>query len=218
MNKPLFKNILIVLLLTITVFSVFKHILALKEKDELSNTLNQVKKQAATLKKEKQNLLETLEKEKELQQKLAQQNSILKENLKAGKIRLTKLFRDVFEKQRSIEQLNSQLSISKAENKALIEEENKLKAELTRVSQENENLNAKLSSIAELKKAIRELKKMRKVSKVSIEIKQKEQNEKIIEGNRGFLIKDGKITYPAKVRIEVIPASPEQVRPVPKKE
>lgn len=47
----------------------------------------------------------------------------------------------------------------------------------------------KLSSVDELKKAIRELKRRAK-----------------IEGNRGFLIKDGQLTTPAKVKIEVIPA------------
>jgi predicted Ser/Thr protein kinase len=204
MNKPLVKNILILLLLATTIFCVFKYILALKERDELSNTLNQVKEEAATLKKEKQNLLQTLEKQKELQEKLVQQNSILKASLEASRIRLTKLFKDVFGKQRSIEELNSQFSIARAENKALMEKGDELKNELTLVSQVNEGMKTKLSSIAELKKAIRELKKQpRKVSP-----RQRKPKEKIIEGNRGFLVKDGKIVYPAKVRIEVIPASP----------
>jgi len=185
-NKAFLKNILIAVLLTITVFSVFEYILALREKEKLSNTLNRVKEQVVTLENEKQNLLETLKKEKEIQQKLTQRNSGLKEDLKAGKIRLTKLFRDVREKQRSIEQLTSRISNSKAENRALIGKDNKLRAELTRVSQENESLKAELSSIAELKKT--------------------QEYNKIVEGNRGFLIKDGKLTYPAKVRIEVIPA------------
>jgi len=214
-NKAVLRNILILLLLAITVFSVFKYVSVLNEKDELSNTLNQVKKQITALEKEKQNLLETLKKEKEIQQKLAERNSELKENLKAGKIRLTKLFRDVREKQRSIEQLNSKPPILKTENtalddknKALADKVDKLKAKLRQVSQENESLKAKLSSIAELKKALRELKiQVRKVSKVSTEIKPKTQEyKKIVEGNRGFLLKDGKLTYPARVRIEVIPA------------
>ena len=210
MNKSLPKNILIVLLLTLTVFSVFKYILALKEKEELSQALNQVREQAATLEKEKQNLLEVLKKEKELKQRVIQQNSVFKDNLKASKIRLRRLFRDVREKQNSIEQLNSQISISKAENKALVEKEGKLKVELTQVAQENESLKEKLSSIIELKKAIRELKKTHKVNKVNIETKQKAQAEKIVEGNYGYLIKDGQITYPAKVKIEVIPVAPKK--------
>lgn len=186
MNKAFLKNIFIAVLLTITVFSVFEYILALREKEKLANTLNRVEGRLATLEKEKQNLLETLKKEKEIQQGLIQRNSELRENLKAGKVRLTKLFRDVREKQKSIEQLNSRVSNSKAENRALIKKDDKLRAELKRVSQENESLKAELSSITELKKT--------------------QEYKKIIEGNRGFLIKDGKATYPAKVRIEVIPA------------
>jgi hypothetical protein len=51
-----------------------------------------------------------------------------------------------------------------------------------------------------LKKAIRDLKKqMRKVTHKATKTKT------IIEGNRGFLIKDGKPTSIAKIKIEVIP-------------
>ncbi|MCX5702902.1 MAG: hypothetical protein NT066_00150 [Candidatus Omnitrophica bacterium] len=193
MNKGLLKNILIVLLLTIAIFSVFKYIWLLKEKYDLLVILNQVKAQVATLEEEKQNLLQSLEKEKESRQKLSQENLGLKENLKAGKRKLTKLFRE----QEALEELNYKFSLLKAENVALTEKTKKL-------SEENENLKAKVSSISGLKDAIRELKKQaRKV--VSIVIRHKP--ERIIEGNRGFLIKDGKYTSPAKVKIEVIPVA-----------
>ena len=199
MNKALLKNILIVLLLTIAVFSVFKYTSSLKEKNDLLNTLNQIKEQIATLEKEKQNLSQALEKEKELQRKLSQENSGLKDGLKISKIRLMKLFRDASKMEKEFQQLNSQISILKAENKALIEKENQAKLKLSEYE-------TKFNSIAELKKAIRELK--RQMHKVSIEINQKTQDEKIVEGNHGFLIKDGKPTYPTRVRIEVIPTPP----------
>lgn len=32
------------------------------------------------------------------------------------------------------------------------------------------------------------------------------EQERIIEGNRGYLLKDGKFTLPSRVRIEVVPA------------
>lgn len=199
MNKGLIKNILIVLLLTIAIFCVFKYIWALKEKYDLLVTLNEVKTQLAALEKERQNLLQSLEKEKESQQKLSEENLGLKENLKASKRRLSSLFRDVTEAQKAIEELHSRFSLLQAENTALIETEKKL-------SQENENLKAKLSSVVEIKKAFRELKKQ--ASKVAMAIRQKARStDRIITGNRGFLIKDGKYTYPAKVRIEVIPVT-----------
>lgn len=178
MNKELLKNILIVLLLTIAVFSIFKYKVVLNEKYELSNTLSQVREQAATLEKEKQKLLQDIEKRKGLEQEL-------NANLKAGRIKLTKLFAENNEKQKAFDELNSRFSLSKIENASLREQKERL-------SQENESLKAKLNSIEELKKTITEL---------------NEHKDRAEEGNKGFLIKDSQSTYPAKVKIEVVPAS-----------
>lgn len=197
MQKGLLKNSLMVLLVSITIFSVLKYVTSLKEKYDLLNSLEQTKEQVATLEEEKQNLSQTLEKEKELQQKVVQQNSALKDYLRASKERLTELFADYRETQETIEQLDSKVSLLKAENTALTEEKE-------RVTQENEDLEAKISSIVELRKAIRELR--RQMRKVGVELKQKVTADKIREGNRGFLLKDGQPTSPAKVKIEVIPA------------
>jgi len=205
MNKGMLKNVLIVLLVTITIFSVFKFISSLKEKHDLLNSLNESKAQVQNLEKEKQNLLQTLEKGKLAEQKLSHENSELKSNLRASMVKITKIFKVTQEAQKTAEQLNSQNSILKAENAALIDQTDKLKAKFSQVSQENEEMKVKLNSVTELKKAIRELKKQ--PHKENAEIKQTiEQAEKIVDGNRGFLMKDGQVTYPAKVKIEVTPA------------
>jgi len=200
MNKGLLKNILIVLLLTIAIFCVFKYTQALKERYDLLVVLHQAQAQAEALGKEKQNLLLGLEKEKELQEKLSSENSSLKGNLEALQRRLTKLFRDIRETQNTLEELNSRYSLLKAENTALMEKEKQF-------LRENENLKLKLGSIAELKKAIREFKKqVRKV--VSIAMGQDARAlQRVVEGNHGFIIKDGKYTYPTKVKIEVTPVA-----------
>jgi chromosome segregation ATPase len=191
-----YKFILNAFLVGITIFSVFRYSVSLKEKYDLLNSLNQTKEEVATLQTEKQNLLGELEQGKELQQQLTQKNTRLKDNLRAASDRLTKLFTDFEETRNTVEQLNSQGTLLKAENTALREEKNNLELE-------KENLKARLGSIAELKKAIRELKiKMRQVK---VEIKEKPKTEEIIEGNYGFLIKDGKPTYPTRVRIKVVP-------------
>ena len=208
MNKARLKNILIALLVTLTLFSVFKYIYSIKEKYELLNILNQTKEQAAALENEKQNLLQELEKEKELQQKLSQENSAFKDSIRLSEEKLAQLDADFVQAQKTIEQLNSNFSLLKAENIALIEKKNTLNTKLSQVSQEKDALQVKLSSIAELKKAIKELK--RQMRKVGTVIREKVRTNKIIEGNRGFLIKDGKFTYPAKVKIEVTPASTEE--------
>jgi regulator of replication initiation timing len=85
--------------------------------------------------------------------------------------------------QYKLEHLNSQFSILKAENNALLEDKQRL-------SQENDEMKMKLSSVNELRKAIRELK----------------LKPRIIEGNKGYLIKDGQPTVTPKVKIEVVPA------------
>lgn len=198
-----FKIILIAFLIGITIFSVFKYISSLKEKYDLLNTLSQIKEQVAVLENDKQNLSQTLEKERQLQQKLTDENSRIQADLRASEEKLTKLDAEFIQTKNSIQELSSQLSALKAENAALIEEKNNLNIQLTQVVQEKDALKARLSSISELKKAIRELKiQVRKVGK---ELKQKVKTERIIEGNRGFLIKNGKSTYPAKVKIEVKP-------------
>lgn len=159
MNKGLVKNILLVLLLTITAFSIFRYLMALKDKYELTNALNDTRAQVDVLQNEKQNLLETLKKEEIEQENLMQANSQLKDNLRAGQERIHKLFADVQEAQKQVEQLNNTLSLSQAENKALKEEEENLKLELSQASEENSAIKARFDSLEELKKPLESLKR-----------------------------------------------------------
>jgi chromosome segregation ATPase len=189
-----YKVILIALLLGIIIFGVYKYTQSLKE-------------QIIALENEGQALMQTLEKERELEQKLTQENSELQNKLNVSEEKLTKLNEDFAQVQDVIEQLNSQVSGLIAENTTLKEKEDKLIRELTRVYHDKKGLQARLSSITELKKAIKELKKQ--VYRVGTEVKEKikAKNTAIREGNLGFLIKNGKSTYPAKVKIEVKPLS-----------
>lgn len=188
MNKNTIKNITIALLIAITIFSMFRYVSELKERFRLQDNLIQAQSQIAVLAQEKQNLLQDLEKEKVAKEQLIAKNASLKDYLRAGKNRLMRLFRDNAKAQADLEDTNSKFAILKAENRALIENRKRIYAE-------NEQFKLKLSSIVELKKAIKEL-KSRKHKNPSLEI----------EGNRGFLIKDGQTTALEKIRIEVIPA------------
>lgn len=80
------------------------------------------------------------------------------------------------------------------ENTTLKKQIDDLKLKLNQVSQAKENLQAQLSYFSEPEKTVRELKTQ--MRKVTAEIKKKTKPERLIEGNRGFLIKDGKSTYP----------------------
>jgi len=197
-----YKIILIVLLVGITLFNIFKYLITLKEKYDLAKDLNQVKGQVAALELERQNLLQTIDKEKELQKTLTEENLTLKDELK----KLAQLDEGLQNSQKTIEQLTSQIALSKAENTALREEKDKLTFELAQVSQEKDTLKARLSSIPELKKIIKEIKIQMYKAKVTMrEIAKKRE---ISEGNCGYLVKNGKSTFPiTKINIEVMPAS-----------
>ena len=188
MNKNTVKNALLILLVGITVFSIIGYMSELKARYRLKESLTQAQAQISALAQDKQNLLQEIEKEKQLNENLALKNTNLKDYLKASKRKITRLFQDNAKDQDNLEELNAKLSILKAENKALINGRK-------RILSENEQFKFKLSSIAELKKAIREFKAN----------KRKARDLKI-EGNRGFLIKDGQPTAVERVKIEVIPA------------
>lgn len=75
MQKP--KLIFVVLLLLgITLFSVFKYFSTLKEKNDLSVSLEKIKAEATALDAEKQNLTRSLQQEKQLKEQLAKQNTV----------------------------------------------------------------------------------------------------------------------------------------------
>ncbi len=189
------KVVLVIALLAgISIFTAYKYIATLREKYTLIKEINQIKKQVVDLENEKQNLLQTIEQEKAWQEKLKQENAGLKDGLRINQDRIIKLQDDLTAAKKTLEQLNAQVAAIQAEYAALKAQNEKLKLGLSALSQENENYKARFNSLVELKKAIRELKT------------QTRKGAKAVEGNQGFVIKDGKTTFPAKVIIEVNPA------------
>jgi chromosome segregation ATPase len=193
-----FKIVLVSLLVGITMFSVFKYLVALKEKHDLLKSLNEVREQVATLE-------QTVVEEKKVQDALSQENVALKTELKTNTDKFAQIDADFKNAQATIEQLTAQIAISKAENTALREEKDKAAQDLTRISQERDDFKSRLSSIPELKKAIKEVKiQLRQAKKLIREVAKTRMN---IEGNGGFMIKNGKSTFPATgIKIEVTPA------------
>ncbi|MDP2044229.1 MAG: hypothetical protein Q8K15_03560 [Candidatus Omnitrophota bacterium] len=204
MAKETIKNIALILLLSITAFSMVRYVSELKARYRLADSLAQAQGEIAILTQEKQNLLQELEKEKGLKEQLALKNANLKAYLRAGKNRIARLFVDSSRIQNNLEDVRARLSILKVENSVIIDSRK-------RIYLENEELKAKLGSVVELKKAIRELKARKKKRKATV-LK--------TEGNQGYLIKQGQPTSPAKpqgnglasdsqshkIRIEVFPA------------
>jgi len=194
-----YKIILTALLVGITIFSVFKYVAVLKEKSDLLKNLSQVKSQVLALE-------QAIEKERELEKTLSQENLGLKDELSANADKLTQLDLDLQNSQKTIEQLTTQITLSQAENTSLRQEKDRLTQELTWVSQQRDILKARLSSIPELKKAIKEARMQ--IPKVKPMIREITRDRRVIQGNYGFLIKDGMSTFPLpKIKIEVMPAS-----------
>lgn len=199
------KLVLIAFLFGITIFSVFKYISTLREKYGLMDNLTQEKAKTASLESDKRGLTEKLDNENKLRVQLQQKYSFLKDNLKASNNKLIKVNIEAKRVRQLAEELNSQVSVLKAENEAVRKDSDQLKLKLSEINQENENLKVKLGSLAELKKAIGEVKKQ--VRKVAVGMIKKVEKEKVINGNRGFVVNNNKPTAPAKIRIEVNPAT-----------
>jgi len=187
MNKNTVKNLALILLISITAYSLVRYVSELKARFNLQDSLTQSQGKVAVLTQEKQNLLQELGKEKELNGQLADKNVKLKVYLKASKDRMARLFRGNSKTQNELEEINTKFSVLKAENRALVDSHK-------RDYIENEQLKLKLSSVVELKKAIREL-RAKRFKAPDLEI----------EGNQGFLIRDGRSTL-EKIKIEVISA------------
>ncbi len=201
-----------------TAFSLFKYISVLKEKNDLSHQLKTIKEQITVLENEKQALILEVEKERQIGQQLSQENSGLKENLKTAQEKLTQFDAELTEAKSTLDKLSSEFTAVKAESIALKEQEAQFKAAI----EERDTLKERINSIAELKKMIKELKyKMRQEKRQirriikPVEKKDKKAEDADIEGNQGFVVKEGQSTY--QVRIEVNPIE-EKITKEPKAE
>jgi len=190
-----YKVVLIAFLAGVTIFSGFKYFAALKQRYGLLTNINQLNSQVTALENEKQSLVRDLG-------AVSQENLLLKDDLKLNKDRLSRVDAEFQAAQKTIEELNAQISAVKAENIVLTDQMGSLKLEVAQAAQEKEKLQARLSSITELKKAIKELRQKIRMAKRGIKMRTREA---IVLGNRGYLIKDGKPTYPSKIKIEVQP-------------
>jgi len=191
-----FKFISAIFLIGITMFSLFRYIIILKERSSLLAALEQEKKQVVSLESEKQGLALKLEQEKAREEKILQENTALGQKLKLSQEKIAKLNTGLGLAKTRIRQLNSRASILKSENIALREEEINLKSQLDQISQENNDLKAKFSPITKFKKVFGGLKTQA----------HRKADNKDKEGNRGFLVKDGQSTGVNTVKIEVKPA------------
>lgn len=198
------KAIVIAVLAGVTVFCVYKYIASVKENYSLSANIRQLNSDVKALEDEKNGLFKDLDREKEINSVLNRDITGLKDNLSQSKEKLAQLETDFVASQKAVEELSSEFSLVKAENTALREQVQELELDISQAKSDKEQMKARLSSIKELKKAIKELRQ--KASLAKRQVRQRiEIKEKIILGNNGFLVKDGKSSFGGSIKIEVEP-------------
>ena len=172
-------------------FSFLNYVSSVKERNVLLGSIYQKEEQFNQLKKEQQGLLRQLANLKEAREGL-------KDYLKVSRRKINRLFIDLDYAKKASEELNSRYNIVKAENTALKQRRQALNQELLQAREENSALRQRFSSLAELRLAIRQLKK-HLYAQAGI--------QPALRPNGGYLIKDGKTTYSTAVKIEVTAAS-----------
>lgn len=206
---------LFLLLAGITLSSGILYFASLKERYDLSVAVNRLKLQLNNLEEEKQNLFNELEIKKALEAQLVRENAAFQENIQTIQEQVLSLNSAFKSARLRVKSLSSKIRALQDENQALSSEKETLSTQLTEAAQERDTLKSKFESVEELKKAIRDLRRKihlakreirKKVSPVQEPKPESEPEEELIEGNRGFIIKDGKLTFPTyRVRIEVKP-------------
>lgn len=197
--KPAF----VALLLGIAIFSSYKYFSSIKERYELLDKVQGAQERVLAVETERGNLLKDLENERNRQKGISEENAGLKQQLTTAQADLARMQGDLQAAQQTVEELTNKFSLAKAENDALMKQVAELKGQNAAAVQEKEQLKARLNSLVELKMAIRELK--RKLRRAKSEINLRLQSSQLVIGNGGYMIKDGKPTYPTRVKIEVVP-------------
>jgi chromosome segregation ATPase len=212
MNKnymPLLIGALFVLI-EIAGFCFYQYMVSMQENANLQAELDQVQQEITQLELVRDNLNSDLEKTRESEKALIFENTGLKDRVKEDQVKFSALEMSIQEAQNNIDALNAQISLAREENTALVTQIGGLKNQLSAVAQENDKMEQTLSSVDELKKAIRALRRQtrsaRRTAPVTFVADAKKQVQEITLGNQGFLIKNGRIMMPSRVKIEVQPS------------
>lgn len=215
-----FSAFLVCILIGVTAFSVYRFVSASRENFDLSVQMEGMRGDISSLQDEKDRLLLDLDKERLLQKTLSDENLLLKDEVAQAIQAREDLQQQLADSESELEELGSQISVVQAENAALLEQTQALKADLSRSAEEKRLMAEKLGSVAALKQAIRDLRRQarlaasRQAAPPVRRIRDAATGQpQIVVGNRGFLVRDGKPTYEGRVRIDVQPQPQEKAAP-----
>ena len=203
--------IALALVLGVAFFGIYKSIKLIKQNTALSQSLNEVKIELAgtelTLKQTQDRLRQSDTK-----------NVELTKDIETATAKLAKTEEGLFVYQKRLDRLSNKLKVATETNADLGVKNMETLNRLMRAEFENSEMKKTLSSVAELKRAIKELKKKPGKEKPPApsgkpfvwfwNTPQAKAPEKPIEGNKGFFIKDGEPTFQKVVTINVLPAEP----------
>ena len=148
-----------------------------------------------------------LKQEKELAKNLEEERSLLANNLKEAESKISQLDIKYVQAQEHIFSLTKELRDLEGENSRAKEEKVRWEEKLSALEERDARLDKRMHSIPELKKAIKELKiEMRKSRLKFASTVRPLKRLEIIEGNSGFMVKEGLSTYRPRLKIKVEPA------------
>lgn len=137
-----------------------------------------------------------------------QELTIAREQLKlaeAQRVELAQL-------QTRVQELETKVQSLSAEQELLVRERSRLVAQLEGLKLENGELERRLGSLTELKKAIKDVRHKMYLAKVEawrvrIQAQRAADLQALAAGNRGYVVKDGELTLRAtEYRVRVVPA------------
>ncbi|MDP2920838.1 MAG: hypothetical protein Q8O12_00515 [Candidatus Omnitrophota bacterium] len=136
----------------------------------------------------------------------------IQEELKITRGELFRTGRDLRTARGKLAFVNTKIKAMKNNNSILMNARIGLERKIAILQQERKTMEAKLHSLSELKKAIRQVKLEIREDRIRQREESKRQQREIdkwetARGNRGFLTKDGEDYYRPKVNVEVRPAS-----------
>ena len=197
-RRAVFRWIILGLALGITVLSVVRYRRIAQEKQMVERLLNETS----------QALYQTEQEKAKVNAELAATES----ELSTAKTNTERLQSQLTDAQTHLGQLETQLTSLQQAQQQLVQEKTELTGQVASLSQQKSVLEQRLGSLVELHKAIREVKQRIheewvKTRLAQIEEFKRQDQERLRNGNRGFLVKNGTPTtgHPT-YRVRVLPA------------
>lgn len=213
------KNLILIFVISgICAFFVFRYVELLHAKARIELELTQAVRQAGFLDAQ-------LKDERAKVENLSREKTALKQGLDESEAKAARLNSEKLEAENHIFSLLGEIQGLERKVDNILEEKTRIEEDLKTLEEKNSQMEAKLTSIPELKKEIRSLKKKKRLPVLmpKVELKELPRTKQVLredlkeppaervfsfldeDGNSGFIVKDGEPTYKKRLKIEVRP-------------